>query len=879
MTSFITNDYLEDYIITLLGYVEKDGNKHTNWFPWNRFKDVYETIGYKCEWTTLEKLERKDEKRLFITWNEPTSLELYQSGKIKSQDIIFQKLTSLGKGMEDVNWTTNPKKWCEEWNWPIYKNVEYLYDLGVNIYGFGCQTDFNSFPEKKRICEKLKDRIHWIIGGGTPFNWEQIKNCKPKIDNLNEDINFVGSKWGKVGRGNVDAWKRYIEPFESDNCKYKFNQYGGIGNKMVSDDDMVKILQKSKICPIIHAPSWQAERGIQDRFYTVFLSGRFGMCDNLGAIDIFGDEIKYICTEDPDEYYKKSIYYLEHPEKQIKYIKLIQKKIKEKYNFYRQWEIVLNSIHNEEMQLDRFITNKVVVYGIYYKTNNKNNHKYLSSKIYKNSNFIYINDKEIDLFKDHSTVVIDGITVTGLKNLMKIFIQKNINAISTLYLVDNEEENEYQKLYSDYNIPIFTDNFFTYTKLKSKIPIFLHLPLINKNNPISYKEKIIFFSEKRTDIKKIKLIESIKKKHNFLNITYDNYEECFKKSSILLYIEDNFNIHRGSKKIIDSIMQNKFIILENKNNQCTLLLKHINYPNYLLFNKIDEINIILDKIKINEIKYFDSNILNNKFLIYNTQKNMLDYKKFIRMHSKTVIILGNGPSCKDLNFKKINCATIGMNIAFRHWYKINWFPDIYCCLDVELIKCHYLSIIELIKNRKCKKFFLRKKFKEICGEKNIIVPEENVYYMEDMEHKLFESNKHITTGAYSLRFALFMGYTDIRLIGIDSNYVNFVENCKKVNNSSTALKIDYDKNSVNYFFNDYQKKGDVYNIPNVDKDFKCDCKYCKGNIMNHNDLHNKVFDFIVQDVNNMHSDISITNFSKISQLNQFIKKDIKLIYN
>ena len=71
----------KDYIITLLGYTDST-NKHTNWFPWNRFKDVFETIGYKCEWTELKFLKRENEKRIFITWNEPTSLQLYRSGKI-----------------------------------------------------------------------------------------------------------------------------------------------------------------------------------------------------------------------------------------------------------------------------------------------------------------------------------------------------------------------------------------------------------------------------------------------------------------------------------------------------------------------------------------------------------------------------------------------------------------------------------------------------------------------------------------------------------------------------------------------------------------------------------------------------------------------------
>lgn len=347
MTDFKKNQNLNDYIITILGYskpIKTDGTVHTNWFPWNRFKDVFLTLGYQCEWVEFEDLIRKDEKRLFITWNFPTCLELYQSGKIKNNDIVFQKLTSLGKGMDNINWTNNPKEWCQNWHWPIYRTVEYLYDKGLNIYAFGCQTDISLYSEKKIICEKLKDRIFWITWGGTPFNWDKIKNCQPVMNNLIEDITFVGSKWGIVGRGNKDAWEKYIQPFEKTDCNYKFNRYGGIGNKMVTDDVMIQLIQKSKLCPIIHAPSWQAEKGVQDRFYTVFLSGRFGICDNLGAIDIFGKEIREICTEDPIEYYQKSIFFLQHPEKQYHYIKIIQDKIKKQFNFYKQWENILNNV-------------------------------------------------------------------------------------------------------------------------------------------------------------------------------------------------------------------------------------------------------------------------------------------------------------------------------------------------------------------------------------------------------------------------------------------------------------------------------------------------------------------------------------------------------
>lgn len=346
--NFIDNAQLKNkkYIITLLGYtkIKDDGGRHTNWYPWNRFKNVFETIGYKCEWVEFSEVKNSSENRIFITWNEPPANEIYNSNKFNKGDIIIQKLTSLGKGMENVNWTSNAYNWCKGWKWPIYKMVEDLYDKGVNIYAFGCKTIIDDFPEKKRICDKLKDRIFWISWGGTPFNFKQILQAKPVTNNFKMDISFVGSKWGKVGRGNIDAWEKYITPLEKQ-TKYTFNTSGGIGSKMVSDNDMVKTLQSAKICPILHAPSWQAERGIQDRFYTVFISGRFGICDNLGAIDLFGDKIKDICTTNNKEYFEKSIYYINNIDKQVEYITHIQSLIKNKYNFYVQWYDIMTKIN------------------------------------------------------------------------------------------------------------------------------------------------------------------------------------------------------------------------------------------------------------------------------------------------------------------------------------------------------------------------------------------------------------------------------------------------------------------------------------------------------------------------------------------------------
>ena len=44
MSEFYKNKDLDNYIITLLGYtkINNNGNRHTNWFLWNRFKDVFD---------------------------------------------------------------------------------------------------------------------------------------------------------------------------------------------------------------------------------------------------------------------------------------------------------------------------------------------------------------------------------------------------------------------------------------------------------------------------------------------------------------------------------------------------------------------------------------------------------------------------------------------------------------------------------------------------------------------------------------------------------------------------------------------------------------------------------------------------------------------
>jgi hypothetical protein len=584
-----------------------------------------------------------------------------------------------------------------------------------------------------------------------------------------------------------------------------------------------------------------------------------------------------------------------------------------KQNFYNNGKSVVEGEYIKRLSLNKNINQKIInrvvivkqqvnfnnisttsnVITVFSALNSNNGtHKYHSSKIYKDMGFEYmLTSISKTKFLNYQTVIIDGVTSNADTFLRKLHKKKHINWINTIYLIDNQDQQEYLKKYEKWGEPVYTDNLFIYNEFKYVFPIFLALPLIKFTNVDKYNKITIFLDCKRINItnNKKQIILQLKKNYDMhiikldSNTIVDNYDNLFENSSVLLYVDDDFNKYRGSKKIIDALIQNKIIILQNIETYITKMLKYIRYPNYILFNDYTELDNIIANISINKIKYFDFSILHNKFVYYtNIMEDINKYKNMINIHNKTVILLGNGPSAKDVDFKKLSFPTIGMNVAYRYWEKIDWYPDIYCCLDVELIKSHFNNILHMIQQNKCHHYFLRKKFKDLCKENNIDIIQTNIYYLEEMEHILFESNKHITTGAYSLRFALFLGYTDIRLIGIDSNYVNFVTNSKKKNTikTSTALEITENAASVNYFYSDYQKKGDVYNIPNVDKQFVCNCKYCGGTITNHKDLHNMVFDFVIIDIKTIkqYNNISIKNYSTISNLNQFVKNDLKLIY-
>lgn len=210
----------------------------------------------------------------------------------------------------------------------------------------------------------------------------------------------------------------------------------------------------------------------------------------------------------------------------------------------------------------------------------------------------------------------------------------------------------------------------------------------------------------------------------------------------------------------------------------------------------------LDGQDLNVVIYHHRGIYNN-----------LDGMRYKRKGNH-LFLLGNGPSLANFDFSLLRSyASIGMNAAYRFWNKVGFYPTYYCCFDTVVIESHRGEIFRLIREQKTngiRKFFLRENILNFYPE---LSNNPNVFFLERIQKDVeWLSKDKITTGSFSLLIGWFLGYRWIYLLGIDLNYVETLPEAKQ---KGTILELESDpKSNPNYFFPDYQQKGDRYNPPN-----------------------------------------------------------------
>jgi len=187
---------------------------------------------------------------------------------------------------------------------------------------------------------------------------------------------------------------------------------------------------------------------------------------------------------------------------------------------------------------------------------------------------------------------------------------------------------------------------------------------------------------------------------------------------------------------------------------------------------------------------------------------------------KKLIVICNGKSLQDFSFKSIDrkkydIVTIGL--SFRYFNKINFYPDYYVNVDSVCEKMVERDICKLIKNDKVKRVLLTssclwsdESVKIITKFKRKVDIMENI---QKVNYLPFKYMKTVSSGSCAVLYGMLLGYTSIHILGADQDYKEMLIQSKKRPDGTLEITRPIEVNP-NYFFNDYQREGDVYNKPN-----------------------------------------------------------------
>ena len=213
-----------------------------------------------------------------------------------------------------------------------------------------------------------------------------------------------------------------------------------------------------------------------------------------------------------------------------------------------------------------------------------------------------------------------------------------------------------------------------------------------------------------------------------------------------------------------------------------------------------------------------------RLVFYRFTKNSKKVRKLKSSHkNERCFIIGNGPSlcCSDLELIK-NEYSFAANRIFEIFCKTEWRPSAYLCMDSYVIKEHKEEIKRLeIKNT----FFElegRKYIKTQATYLNNFCP----YYVNRYKRltvKFSDNPSHYivageTVTYTAIQLAVYMGFKEIYLLGVDHNY-------SKKMNSKGQLMID---STVQDYFGNLQTRN--YVIQNYETSTNAYCtakKYCE----------------------------------------------------
>lgn len=187
------------------------------------------------------------------------------------------------------------------------------------------------------------------------------------------------------------------------------------------------------------------------------------------------------------------------------------------------------------------------------------------------------------------------------------------------------------------------------------------------------------------------------------------------------------------------------------------------------------------------------------------------------LKKKPILIIGNGKSASQIDWvwlckNKDKIDTFGINSAYKMYEKLKFYPTYYANLDSVVIKSHSDKLQALLNKQKINKCFYLD---------NVKFNENDTYYRlhkvrpgwKGLSKSNLDFHSWANTGSDCVQLAIMLGYREIYIIGVDG-YVEKIKESSVTQRKTLTIR-ETPKDNPNYWFNEYQEKGDEYNVPNA----------------------------------------------------------------
>ena len=224
-----------------------------------------------------------------------------------------------------------------------------------------------------------------------------------------------------------------------------------------------------------------------------------------------------------------------------------------------------------------------------------------------------------------------------------------------------------------------------------------------------------------------------------------------------------------------------------------------------------------------------------------------------------LLVIGNGPSTKTLQFNKIKIDTFCVNNSYKMFKTLQFYPKYFGSFDKRHCKENKQDYIDLIKNSPIEKFFIPKQYligypEEILNHPKLV--DMKVKYVKrgnDLKYpkSFLDYTDGGNSGINAVLCGYLLGYKNIYLMGCDASYG------KNIIDENDNTEESLNKLNSNYWIDNYYETEE-------DLQFKPTLRF-----------HKPFWNMLLK---RKPKNINIYNCSTLSELKKFPFKEITTIY-